>query len=379
MTMEGDRVANPQGEGAWEQKTFSAIVAAEHAVSDRIVALGSFGASSNDRGDGGRILRVAPGASSEQFAATLSALVRERLRVSIIAAAADIRPLRDVLHDFTFAHGPAVLHVIARHEHLAASLIGELGWGVLVASGVAESVDFALIARRAAEDSDTPWVVIHEPSPHPVSRPELAISRQLVSAYLGEVRSRPSPPHGPGSKRAVARARAERVPFALASAMRDFEALGGAPHDVFERSEGQPQMMFVAAGELGESLLAHVDAERSAGRDVGAIRLKALRPFPGARLVKVLARSVAVTVIESADDPLSCANPLAAQVKSAFVDALTWAPEFPGIGRIPRILSAVLESESESLRDGHVEELLHHMSLDERGKRLFLLGSSGIR
>jgi pyruvate-ferredoxin/flavodoxin oxidoreductase len=196
----------------------------------------------------------------------------------------------------------------------------------------------------------------------------------FVGASSGRVRAITDAAH-PSHAHVSDRAFAERVPFALASAMRELESLTGRRRDVLERiPSGDAVSTLVAMGELGDSILANVERLRAQGEEVGAIKLIALRPFPGARLVKAMARSTAVTVLETSDEPLAQSAPLARELKAAFADAITWAPDYPGIGRVPRIASGIVGIGGHELESADVDAIVHDMASDERGRRSFVLG-----
>jgi len=257
--------------------------------------------------------------------------------------------------------------------------LDDLGWGMLLGAGVADAIDLALVARRAAEDSGCPFFVVHETLRAHHVEPVLAPSRELCEAFVGSPNQRgqraprPSAPNqaqGTESDRAFA----QRVPFALGSALRELESLTGRHHDVIERvPAADTAVALVGAGVLGESLVADVDRLRAGGHDVGAVRLVAWRPFPAARLVKALSRALAISVLEGVDWPLAGNPPLAGQLKAAFADALTWAPDYPGIGRIPRIVSGVVLGDRE-VDAADLEAIVHNLLADERGKRSFVVG-----
>src|SRR5205085_2300146 len=61
--------------------------------------------------------------------------------------------------------------------------------------------------------------------------------------------------------------------------------------------------------------------------------------------------------------------------KAAFADALTWVPEYPGIGRIPRMVAGAVAPGHE-IDATDLDALLHNLLADERGKRVFLLGGN---
>ena len=114
--------------------------------------------------------------------------------------------------------------------------------------------------------------------------------------------------------------------------MRELASVTGRRHDLFDRIPlGEAPLVLVGMGAVaGDALLAATTELRARGYDVGAVHLSAFRPFPGARLIKTLARSLAVTVLEPADEPLAQGGLLVRELKSAFTDAITWAPGFSG-------------------------------------------------
>ncbi len=309
-------------------------------------------------------------------------------RVALIARASDLCGARSELVRIAARRLGVVVHAIAdaaapgtppSQAGMAPVLsLDDLPWGMLLGAGVADAIDLGLIARRAAEDSGCPFFVVHERSLTRHVEPVAAPSRELCDAFVGSLQApvrRAAVP--PGSPSATSdRAYAERVPFALASAMRELEGLTGRHHDVIERTHGgETAVVLVGAGALGESLVADVDRLRAGGHDVGAVRVVAWRPFPAARLVKAIGRAVAVTVLERVDQPLASNAPLAGQLKAAFADALTWAPDYPGIGRIPRMATGILAPYRE-IDSTDLDAIVHNLLADELGKRTFVLGGA---
>ncbi len=237
---------------------------------------------------------------------------------------------------------------------------------MLVAVGAAESLDLSLVARRAAEDSGCPFFVVHERSQRARRALLVAPTREMADSFLGG--ARPAAPPA-----ASLRAIAERVPFALASALREMEALSVHRLDVLERSPGpDAHLALVGVGAAGEAMLTEAARLHAAGHEVSAVRVVAYRPLPGPRLVKALSRAVAVSVVDSVDRPLGGGGPLSVELKAAFSDALTWAPGYPGIGRIPRIVSVVAPA-ARPLVAADVDALFENLVADERGARTLLL------
>jgi pyruvate-ferredoxin/flavodoxin oxidoreductase len=290
-------------------------------------------------------------------------------RVAVVAHASGLQAARRELAAIASARAGLVVHCIP--ERVEGSVpsplgLGDLPWGLLVAVGAAESLALSLVARRAAEDSGCPFLVVHEPSRGHRAEPLAAPTRELAESFLGG----PRPPRAPeGTPRAVA----DRVPFALGSALRDLESRSTRRLDVIERAPAvEATLGLVGFGSAGEALIAEVPRLRAAGHDVVAVRVVAWRPFPGPRLVKALGRTVAVSVVDAIDRPLSGGGALAVELKAAFSDAITWAPGYPGIGRIPRIACGVCPP-GRDLSPADVDALVDNMLADERGHRTFSL------
>jgi len=297
-------------------------------------------------------------------------------RVAVIARADAFAASRDAARRIAQARLAVVAHAISGHggEELAA--LADLGWGVLCAAGPEDSFDLTLIARRAAEDAGIPFLVVHALG-HEGPGAGRAVAmvalphEKACKAFIGPT-SRLRPRHDPAHPSLTPvgdRALAERVPFALGSALREYGEVSGRRHDVFDKIPlGEPPLVLVGMGPVGDALFWATAELRARGYDVGAVHLTALRPFPGPRLVKALARALAVTVLEPADEPLSHGGLLSRELKSAFTDALTWAPGYPGIGRIPKLFVGVT---GHAFDVADLASICDNMLADERGKRTF--------
>jgi pyruvate-ferredoxin/flavodoxin oxidoreductase len=369
---------------AWAKDAVGAIALAEGSFAERVfVALGEGLAQSPllplaERSAFGEHVVVERADSARSLAPRFVEAIEAGKRATLIATARDLTSCREALLAIRARRVGTVVHAIAGHGEADAFALADLGWGMLFSAGVEETVDLSLVARRAAEDSGTPFFVVHERGAVRHVEAVTPPSRELVEVFVGpphaRIRALSDPTH-PIHVHVNERTFAERVPFALGSAMRELESLTGRRKDVFERiPAGDAPVMVLALGELGESVVAGIERLRAQGLDVGAIKLTAFRPFPGPRLVKALQRALAITVLESVDEPLAQSGPLAREVKAAFADAITWAPEYPGIGRIPRIASGLVGREL----DAHdLDAVTHNMLADERGKRSFVVGGEG--
>jgi pyruvate-ferredoxin/flavodoxin oxidoreductase len=373
--------SSPPGSRAWARDIPGALTLVEGAVAQRVFTSVD-GLTLPAKNVFGESLALELGTDARTLVRRCAEAAAAGERVALIARASDLASARTELAGLAAQRHAVVVHAIARSVEpgqspseggIAPALaLDDLPWGMLLGAGVADALDLALIARRAAEDSGCPFFVVHEtPHAHHVE-PIAAPSRELCEAFLGASTAR-ARNHGaplPETDRAVA----QRLPFALGSALRELENLTGRHHEVIERAPpGDTPIALVGVGAVGESLVADIERLRAGGHDVSAVRVVAWRPFPAARLVKALSRALAVSVLESVDQPLAGNPPLAGQLKAAFADALTWAPDYPGVGRIPRIVSGVLAPHRE-IDSTDLDALVHNLLADERGKRTFVLG-----
>jgi pyruvate-ferredoxin/flavodoxin oxidoreductase len=364
----------------------AAASAAEATFVDRIAttyAADELPAPSSEANAFGDALAFERGPDGAALARSVAERSGEGERVTLLAPCDAFAAARAELARIATRRLPVVFHAFCDRGAGGAYALAGLGWAILLASSVQDSIDLALIARRAAEDSGTPFFVVHE---RPLAQHLETVAPpegSLAEAFLGHRATRVprlADPAHPTHARVSARAFAERVPFALGSAMRGLESFTGRKHDVIERAatDGAATML-VGAGALGDALLGEAERLKAAGHDVGAIKVTALRPFPGPRLIRALARAHVVTVLEPVDDPLAQSNPLTCEVKAAFADALTWAPEYPGIGRLPHIHSGVVAGHvrTSGLVHGDADAVLRNMAQGEQGHRLFSLAPGG--
>ncbi len=302
-------------------------------------------------------------------------------RVAVVARATELAAMRSDLARVAEARVPVVVHAISDGDDATpfdmglgpAFALADLPWGMLLGAGASDAVDLTLLARRAAEDSAFPFLVVHPRGHGRNATPPAEPSRELLAAFLGGPRP-PSVDVGPPAPGAFV----DRVPFALSSAMRDLESLTGRRRDFLERSpRADAALALVGAGRIGDALLAETARLRAQGHDVSAVRVVAWRPFPAARLVKALAHTVSMTVLEGPAPPVGPSGPLAMHLKAAFADALTWAPDYPGIGAIPRVVSGLVTSHRD-IGPRDAEAIVRNMMRDELGKRSFVLGEGAL-
>lgn len=332
--------------------------------------------------DVSRAIAIAEGLASTRILEGASALdealeaASNGERIAVVAPCSDLSTQRPALRRIAQARLGLVVHALASHGNEDLGAFVDIGWGVLCASGPEDSLDLSLVARRAAEDSGVPFIVVHA-----LARVDGAAGRAVAAVGIphekavhtfasgkSRLKQRTDPAH-PSMAPDTDRAFADRVPFALGSALREYGSVSGRRHDVFDKIPmGEAPLVLVGMGPVGDALFSATNELRARGYEVSAIHVSALRPFPGARLVKALARALAVTVLEPTDEPLSHGGLLARELKSAFTDALTWVPGFPGIGRIPKLFVGVT---GPSFDVADLAAVCDNMLADERGKRSF--------
>ncbi len=377
---EADRQPRPLARDAREAVVLAegAIVQALDAGAQRVDSLDEAGHGHNAFGE-----RVVLESSDDPLVRVRRAAERVARgeRVGLLASAAELGPARDVMREMAAQRLAVVFHAFEPNGAEAALALADLGWALLFASDVEESLDLTLVARRAAEDSGTPFLVVHDLAHVRRVEPVLAPAAAFVEAFVGppstRMRGVGDPAH-PSHAHVGLRAFAERVPFALASALRELDALTGRKRDMVTRSApgrgAEASLQLVALGALGDVLLGEVPRLRALGHDVGAMKVTAFRPFPGPRAVRLLNRALAITVLEHTDEPLAQSNVLTREIKAAFSDALTWAPEYPGVGRIPRVHSGVARAAAHDVQTHDLDVVVRNMLAGEQGKRFFVLG-----
>lgn len=269
-------------------------------------------------------------------------------------------------------HAPVVVHVpfASQDDRSAIAPLSETG-AALVCTWSPEDAALAGVAlHRAAHDSEVPFVHLYD-APQGGALPA-RLGAAAIEAILGPPHPRASHPQFEG--REHVRSFASRVPFALAAAFRAVSEHNGHPLHLLERFDtADADEVIVTYGRTVPVACAVAKARRTAGRKVGVLGVRALRPFLSADVVKAISRAKAAVVIEPLDPALDPTGPLAACVKGAFFDALTWAPGFPGVGRVPPIVSVTSARASVDAAD--VEAALAELSNGERARRIVVLGS----
>ncbi len=317
-------------------------------------------------------------------------------RVTSFTASQGLVLQKEVLFTISGKRLPAVFHIGARaltsqslnihagHDDVYA--VADAGWGILFATNAQEVADLALIARRAAEASQTPFMVVQDGflNTHTVENfrlPEPELMRAFVGDPKERLRSLFDPDHAIMSgvvqnqdaymKGKIAqRAFYTRVPKVLEEAFALFGQLTGRHYDFVEgyRLE-DAEYAIVGMGSMMGTVAAVIDYLRDQGEKVGALTVRSFRPFPGVRIVEALKHLKAIAVLERTDEPLAESNPLLREIKAAFADALDAHPAYPAIERSPRFYGGAAGLGGRDIRPADVVAVFDH--LKQGGERRY--------
>lgn len=307
--------------------------------------------------------------------------------------------MKEVLYVIAGKRLPVVFHIGARaltshslnvhcgHDDVMG--VADTGWGMLFGRNAQEAADLALVARRAAEDSETPFFNVQDGfltthTLETVRLPEPELMRRFVGSPTEKLRKLFDPTHALMSgvvqnqdsymKGKVAqRFFYERVQPALLDAMREYGELTGRRYGLLRayRMDGA-EYALIGMGSMMETAEATVDWLRERGVAVGAVNVASFRPFPADELAELIHRCRAVAVIERCDVPLAESNPLTAEVKAALAEAQMGA-RGPRIASIPDVYSGVAGLGGRDVRPGHFVAAVNNM-MSRGGPRFFVLG-----
>jgi len=282
-------------------------------------------------------------------------------RVTNFTAGQGLILMKEVLYVIAGKRLPAVFHVGARaltsqalnihagHDDVMG--VADTGWGILFARNVQEAADLTAIARRAAEATEIPFLVVQDGflTTHTfenVLLPEDELLREFVgdpreqlrsyfdpkdALMTGVVQNQDSYMKGRIGQRAFYHRLAEEVRHA----MHTWTDLTGRAYNLIDAYRCEDaETIVVAMGTIADTAIAVVDELRAAGRRVGCVGVTSFRPFPAARLAAVLKDARAVAVIERTDEPAAADNPLTREVKAAVADVAGSGARIPLVASV---------------------------------------------
>jgi pyruvate-ferredoxin/flavodoxin oxidoreductase len=297
--------------------------------------------------------------------------------------------MKEVLYTISGKRLPVVFHIGARaltshslnvhagHDDVYG--VADCGWGALFARNAQEAGDLALIARRAAEETETPFLNVQDgfltthtienvrlPEPelmkqfvgHP-SKGTRALFDPRVPLMSGVVQNQDSYMKGKIAQRKWY----DRVLPTLKAVMDDYSRLTGRKYDVVMpyRLE-DADYAIVGSGCMLETAEAVVDWIReNMGVKVGLLHVTCWRPFPAIEIVEALRHCKAISVIERLDVPMMQSNPLLCETKAAFADAVSGTPGYPELDRVPKFFGGSAGLGSRDVRAGDFIAITENM------------------
>ncbi|HEY7737994.1 MAG TPA: 2-oxoacid:acceptor oxidoreductase family protein [Candidatus Limnocylindria bacterium] len=282
-------------------------------------------------------------------------------RVTNFTAGQGLILMKEVLYVIAGKRLPAVFHVGARaltsqglnihagHDDVMG--VADTGWAIVFARNAQEAADLTAIARRAAEASETPFLVVQDGflTTHTLENvrlPEDDLLREFVgdpadrlrryfdpdlALMTGVVQNQDAYMKGRIGQRAFY----DALDAELRLSMEAWERLTGRRcRSVDPYRTDDADQVVVAMGTIAETASAVVDHLRRQGRRVGSVAVTAYRPFPAVELAEVLGHAAAVAVVERTDEPAAHDNPLTRELKAALADRAA-----AGLA-VPRVVSA---------------------------------------
>ena len=286
------------------------------------------------------------------------------IRATAFLSAADLASAQDLLVSAAGRQLPLVVHLINRalaghaasmgSGHEACHISADSGCFMLFAANVQEAVDYTLIARRVAEQTLIPGLVIMDGEQtalamQDVHLPGVELARRFLGAADDSIAA-PTPAHkllfgdhrrrvprwhdvdrpvllgglqsttSWGLGKAAAHAFAEHhLQQALKQSFARFAELTGRQHQAFSTHKvADATIVLVVQGAAVETAEAVADHLRSAQRlKVGAVGLRSLRPFPGKQLAELLGQKNRLLVMERMNSPAAEAPPLLRELQGA--------------------------------------------------------------
>jgi pyruvate-ferredoxin/flavodoxin oxidoreductase len=299
--------------------------------------------------------------------------------------------MKEVLFTISGKRLPVVFHIGARaltsHSlnvhagHDDVMSVADCGWGILFGRNAQESGDLALISRRAAEASQTPFMNVQDGflTTHTVENVKLS-EKEFMKEFVGRPEDHvlnlfdPAKPVMTGvvqdqdsfmKGKIAQRHYYVHLKPAVVEAMRLFSEKTGRHYDLIDcyRME-DAEYALVGAGSMMETALPTVDYMREEmNLKVGVVNICAYRPFPGPELVDALKQVKAFTVLERMDDPIAPANPILSDIKTAFIDTQLGLEEYRDIrlAGLPKMLAVSAGLGSRDVRPGHLIAVVQNM------------------
>ncbi len=281
------------------------------------------------------------------------------------------------------------LNVHAGHDDMMS--VADCGWGMLFGRNAQEAGDLCLIARRAAEASQTPFFSVQDGflTTHTVETVRLP-EPEFMKEYIGDPREKltnlmdPANPMMSGvvqnqdsymKGKIAQRWYYDRVEGILEECFELFYQKTGRRYGFVEaHCCDDAEFILAGMGCYMETAKATVEYLRQKGFPAGCLNVCCFRPFPGKHIVNALKNCTAFTIFERMDDPMSTTgNHLTREIKAAFCDAMLGVNGQEKIDRIPRIYHGAAGLGSRDVRPGDIIAAYHNM-MKPNGQHFFCVG-----
>ena len=356
----------------------------------------------------GDLLTFVQPESEHSAASTCEGFALAGGRVTNFTSGQGLVLMKEVLYTISGKRLPIVFHIGARaltsqslnvhcgHDDVMS--VADCGWGILFGRNAQEACDLALISRRAAETSETPFMNVQDGflTTHTIENirlPELEFMKEFMGDPNQKLRCLFDPHHPLMSgvvqnqdsymKGKIAqRNYYDKVPAAVLEAMEEYYQKTGRRYKMVDAYRMEDaEFALVGMGGMMETALVAADYMREElGLKVGVVHVTCFAPFPATQIVEALKNVKACTVVERMDNPLAQSNPLVQAIKASFADALMGlsygsdgAMKYPEVNRLPKVYACSAGLGSRDVRGGHFIAIVKNM-LAEQPREFSVVG-----
>jgi pyruvate-ferredoxin/flavodoxin oxidoreductase len=387
-------ITDGSGAVVWVEINITQAACAYPITSSTVMGGGYAGAVSNGQKNlwGEKLLFIEP-ESEHSSASTCEGFALAGGRVTNFTSGQGLVLMKEVLYTISGKRLPIVFHIGARaltsHSlnvhagHDDVMSVADTGWGILFGRNPQEACDLALIARRAAEACQSPFMNVQDGFliTHTIEN-VLLPEKEFMIEYMGPPQERVlnlfdvAHPMMTGvvqdqdsymKGKIAQRHYYVHMKPAVIEAMKLLSEATGRNYSLVEsyRMEDADYAL-VGMGCMMETAKPTIDYMRSEmNLRVGAVNVCSYRPWAGPEIVQALKHVKAFTVMERMDDPIAPANPLMRDIKTSFIDAKLQLEEFRlsdvTLDQLPLMLQCSAGLGSRDIRPGHFIGLVQNM------------------